>query len=449
MEELWNRVLSVLRERTNESNFNHWFKPIRPLSVDGATWNLAVPNRFLQDWIRDNYLDILERTLSETLEIPAEIRLTVAEPPAPRRRKERVSPAVSASPAVAPALAEPSIGLPMNESFTFRTFVIGASNEFAHAACKAVADQPGKAYNPLFLYGGTGLGKTHLLQAIGAEIRRRDGRMRVGYITSERFITELINAISHNKMTDFKTRYRDSCDVLLMDDIQFIAGKSSTQEEFFHTFNFLFDGGRQIVVTSDQYPQEIRNLDQRIRSRLQSGLVADIKSPDLETRAAILKKKAVQHRVVLDDEVLRYLAKNIRSNVRELEGSLIQLKAYASLTNAPVDLDVAKDVLKNVIQSRSTRQSCEQIQRRVCRYFEISQQDMLSKSRARKLVIPRQIAIYLVKKYTQLSLTDIGQHFGGKDHSTVIASINRVERMMSEDIGVQDTVRALEKQLEN
>ena len=449
MEELWNRVLSVLRERTNESNFNHWFKPIRPLFVDGATWSLSVPNRFLQDWIRDNYLDILERTLSETLEAPAEIRLSVAEPPAPRKKKERPSAPVGETPRPSGAKRGPDIGLPMNESFTFRTFVIGASNEFAHAACKAVADQPGKAYNPLFLYGGTGLGKTHLLQAIGAEIRRKDSKARVGYITSERFITELINAISHNKMADFKTRYRDHCDVLLMDDIQFIAGKSSTQEEFFHTFNFLFDGGRQIVVTSDQYPQEIRNLDQRIRSRLQSGLVADIRSPDLETRAAILKKKAVQHRVVLDDEVLHYLAKNIRSNVRELEGSLIQLKAYASLTNAPVDLEVAKDVLKNVIHSRPTRQNCEQIQRRVCRYFEISQQDMLSKSRTRKLVIPRQIAIYLVKKYTPLSLTDIGQHFGGKDHSTVIASINRVERMMSEDISVQDTVRALEKQLEN
>ena len=313
---------------------------------------------------------------------------------------------------------------------------------------RAVATRPGTAYNPLFIYGGTGLGKTHLLQAIGHQIEKQHPKLRVAYVTSERFMNELINSIAKNQMAEFKLRYRDRCDVLLMDDIQFIAGKTSTQEEFFHTFNFLFESGKQVVVTSDQYPQEIKTLDERLRSRLQSGLVADIKAPDLETRAAILRRKSELDHFQLDDDVLAFLAKNIKSNVRELEGSLIRLEAYASLTGAQISLANARDVLRDFLHSLPEKMDIKRIQEKVCKYFKISLGEMLSKSRQRQLVVPRQIAIYLTKAYTDLSLTEIGSRFGGKDHSTVIASINRIEQLMAEDMNIRHSVEALEKQLE-
>ncbi len=451
MGDIWQRVVATLRERTNEHNFNLWFRPIRLLDITDTHWVLSVPNGFLRDWITDNYLDILERSLYEVTREDKKVRIeieavtqsdsvasdsapTSAARPPKRRRRTKV---------------KPTIGIPLNERFRFDRFVIGASNEFAHAACQAVARQPGGSYNPLFIYGGTGLGKTHLLQAIGYEALRLHPETRVAYITSERFMSELIQSISSNQMADFKRRYRDMCDVLLMDDIQFLAGKSSTQEEFFHTFNFLFESGKQVVVTSDQYPQEIKTLDERIRSRLRSGLVADIKTPDLETRAAILKKKADLDGFAIDDDVLRFLAKNVRSNVRELEGSLIRLEAYISLTGASCNMETAKEVLRSFIQTLPPDLNAVQIQKRVCKYFSVSQNDLLSKSRARKLVIPRQIAMFLVKRYTDLSLKDIGASFGGKDHSTVIAAINRVERLLAEDMKTRDTIDALEKQLVN
>ncbi|RJO66266.1 MAG: chromosomal replication initiator protein DnaA [Myxococcales bacterium] len=443
----WQRVLDTLRERTNEHNFNLWFRPIRLVSVEDDVWRLAVPNRFLRDWITDNYLDIIERTLYEVVAKPARVSLVVdpgptdataaSEPPAARPRRPVRGPA-----------KRPDIGMALNSRFVFANFVVGPSNEFAHAACMAVAKQPGKAYNPLFLYGGTGLGKTHLLQAVGHAAANGKGALRVAYVTSERFMNELINSIATNQMAEFRRRYRDQCDILLMDDIQFIAGKTSTQEEFFHTFNVLFESGKQVVVTSDQYPQEIKTLDERLRSRLSSGLVADIRKPDLETRMAILTKKAEADNFSLDDEVLRFLAKNIKSNIRELEGSLIRLEAFASLTGAAIDLAVAKDVLKNFIQKLPRQIACDDIQNRVCKYFQIKRADMLSKSRARNVVVPRQIAMYLVKSYTDLSLSEIGGQFGGKDHSTVIASIQRIERLMAEDMSIRDSIKALEKQLE-
>ena len=447
MEYVWNRVLDLLLERTNESNFNLWFKPIRFVGVRASIWTLCVPNRFFRDWIIDHYLDVLERTLFEATGKPFQIELIV----------ESSSPGASLSDVKAskPAHAgkrrnrkSNELWQSLNPRFVFDTFVVGSSNEFAHASCLAVSREPGKSYNPLFIYGGTGLGKTHLLQAIGHKLTGDSQQKKVAYVTSEFFVHEMITSIATNQMSNFKRRFRNSCDVLLMDDIQFIAGKSSTQEEFFHTFNFLFESGKQIVVTSDQFPQEITALDERIRSRLQSGLVADIHEPDLETRTAILKKKAELDGFNISEDVLEYLAENFRSNVRELEGSLIRLEAHTSLTGAVITVETARKVLRKTIKhNRDIQLSCRRIQEKVCSYFKIKLHDMNSKSRARKFVFPRQIAMYLVKRYTNLSFSDIGSKFGDKDHSTVIASIRRIENLMAEDINIRHTVESLEKQV--
>lgn len=446
-EPAWDRVLDALKEKTNSHNFNLWFKPIRVVEVTDEAWILAVPNGFLRDWITDNYSDILERSLYEVLQKRVSVELKVETESCPKKPE----PARPLNPKPLKKLKKrnvPVLGQVLNPKFVFERFVVGKSNEFANAACQAVATQPGTAYNPLFLYGGTGLGKTHLLQAVGHLAIKKNPNLRVAYLTSERFISELINAIKSNDMAEFKRRYRDTCDILLMDDIQFIAGKSSTQEEFFHTFNFLFESGKQIVVTSDQYPQEIKSLDERIRSRLQSGLVADIKAPDIETRMAILTRKAELDGFEIDNEVVKFLAKNIKSNVREMEGSLIRLEAFASLTGTSISLAIAKDVLKDVIGAFGVVPDCENIQKKVCSYFKIKQKDMLSRSRKRTVLIPRQIAMYLVKEYTDLSLSEIGTRFGGKDHTTVMSSLSRIEQLMSEDMSVRNNIEALEKQLE-
>lgn len=449
MESLWLQVLGLLRERTNEHNFNLWFKPIEPKSNADGTWVLEVPNLFFRDWLVDHYQDVLQKAFFEVTGTPVVLDVRVASSNGEAHEQISFLDAPAPAPKAKRAKKEaPELGLALNPRLSFQSFVVGPSNEFAHAAARAVANRPGAAYNPLFIYGGTGLGKTHLLQAVGHQIEKQHPKLRVAYVTSERFMNELINSIAKNQMAEFKLRYRDRCDVLLMDDIQFIAGKTSTQEEFFHTFNFLFESGKQVVVTSDQYPQEIKTLDERLRSRLQSGLVADIKAPDLETRAAILRKKSELDHFTLDDDVLAFLAKNIKSNVRELEGSLIRLEAYASLTGAQISLANAREVLRDFLHSLPEKLDIKRIQEKVCKYFKISLGEMLSKSRQRQLVVPRQIAIYLTKTYTDLSLTEIGSRFGGKDHSTVIASINRVEQLMAEDMNIRHSVEAIEKQLE-
>lgn len=443
---IWKNVLETLRDKTNEQNFNLWFNPLQVDDVTDDSWILRVPNRFMKDWITDHYQDILEHAFYEVLHHQPKIFLVVD----PNPSSETVSGASKSTKAKRPRKRKTpqTLGLPLNFKFVFDSFVVGPSNEFAQAACRAVADHPGSSYNPLFLYGGTGLGKTHLLQAIGHMTLSKNSKARVIYITSERFVSDMVNSIATNQMSNFKRRYRDQCDVLLMDDIQFIAGKSSTQDEFFHTFNFLFESGKQIVVTSDKYPQEIKALDERIRSRLSSGLVADIQAPDIETRMAILQRKARSDGFELDEEVLRFLAKYIKSNVRELEGSLIRLEAYSSLTGGSISLASARNLLKEVVDQRPANLSSKKIQKRVCNYFDIKLSDMHSKSRARKLVVPRQIAMYLVKRYTDLSLSDIGSKFGGKDHTTVISSLKRIERLMSEDMNIRNSIEALEKQLE-
>ncbi|MBI4366046.1 MAG: chromosomal replication initiator protein DnaA, partial [Deltaproteobacteria bacterium] len=341
------------------------------------------------------------------------------------------------------------IAEPLNPRYNFARFVVGANSQFAHAACKSVADLPGGHYNPLFIYGGVGLGKTHLLNAVGLALQERHPDLRILYIGSERFVNELINSIRYDKMGDFRRKYRESCDVLLIDDIQFIAGKERTQEEFFHTFNTLYDSQRQIIVTSDKFPKDMNGLEERLRSRFEWGLIADIQPPDLETRVAILRKKADADRIVLPDEVANYLAQQIRSNVRELEGSLIRLSAYASLNGRPITIDLAREILKNMVRDGDQRCSIEAVQKLVADYYQIKVPELKSARRMRHLAFPRQIAMYLCKKHIKSSFPEIGQKFGGKDHTTVIHACRKIDLALKSNPRLRDDIEFLEKSLAN
>ncbi len=455
MNKVWDEVLASIRQRTNEYNFNIWFRPIRCTGTDleTKTVSLELPNKFTKDWVQQHYVDIIEDEVNKSLGETMKIELSVSEQPvvsapaaakpsaaAPRKRPSR--------PTLATVKPQPVIGCELNPAFTFDSFVSGPNSDFAYAACLAVANDPGKNYNPLFLYGGTGVGKTHLLQAIAHRVNKTHPHLRVMFTTSERFTNEMITAISQNSPEQFRSKYRNQCDLLLVDDIEFIAGKTRTMEEFFHTFNELYEGRKHIVITSDQYPQDIKALDERLRSRLTSGLVCDIKMPDLETRMAILRKKAEMDRVEVSDKVIEFLARNFRHNVREMEGSLIRLEAYSSLTHTPISLDMAKDLLKEALQNREPDLNGQKIQKEVCRTFNIRLSDLKSKRRTQNLVYPRQIAMFLIKRHLSLPLSEIGHLFGGKDHTTVISSVNKIERLIGEDKTTRDTIENLEKQLE-
>jgi chromosomal replication initiator protein len=330
----------------------------------------------------------------------------------------------------------------LNPKYTFETFVVGSSNQFVHAGCLAVGEQLSKAYNPLFIYGGVGLGKTHLLHAIGHLVLRRNGRLRLSYVSSEKFTNDLINAIRFDSTVEFRNRYR-SLDLLLIDDIQFIAGKERTQEEFFHTFNELYDSTKQIVISSDSLPREIPTLEERLRSRFEWGLIADIQPPDLETKAAILRKKAQAEAVRLPDEVSLFIAKNVQSNIRELEGSLVRLIAYASLTGREISLELAQETLKELNAERAKVITLGAIQRAVADFFRVKVEDLKSKDRNQGIVLPRQVAMYLSRTMTASSLPAIGEAFGGKDHTTVIHSCEKIKRRLAGDDGFRRQIESL------
>src|SRR4030095_4089661 len=329
--------------------------------------------------------------------------------------------------------------------YTFETFVVGSSNQFAHAAAKAVAGAPAKTYNPLFVYGGVGLRKTHLLSAIGYSSLMKTPSARIIYISGENFTNELINSIRYERMFEFRKKFRDSCDVFLVDDVQFIAGKEGTTEELFHTFNYLCESRKQVVMTSDRFPKDIPQLEERLRSRFEWGLIADIQAPDTETRVAILKKKAEHDRVLLPDDVAMFLATNIRSNVRELEGSLIRVSAFASLVGSEISLDLAKEVLKNLLPDPSRHLTVEAIQKLVADHYNIKLAELKSARRLKTLTGPRQIAMYLCRKHVKSSFPELGLKFGGKDHSTVVHAVQKVERRLSEDPSFRKEVDSLEK----
>ena len=405
---------------------------------------IEVPNKFIRDWISDNYLHLIKYELFKITGREHNIVFSINEENSPEEK-----PPISSTPEEKPkATIEKKSYEGLNPKYSFDTFVVGSSNQFSHAASRAVANLPALAYNPLFIYGGVGLGKTHLLNAIGLEILRTQKHLKVLYVHAEHFTNELINSIRYEKMFEFRKKYRESCDVLLMDDIQFIAGKERTQEEFFHTFNFLYESRRQVVVTSDRFPKDIPQLEERLRSRFEWGLIADIQAPDIETRVAILKKKAEEDGIALPHEVAMYLATHIRQNVRELEGSLIRLSAFSSLSGNEISLDMVREVLKNLLPDRNRFLSVETIQKMVADHYHIKISDLKSPRRLKTLAHPRQIAMYLCRKHVKSSFPELGMKFGGKDHSTVVHAVQKIERLLPNDSSLKSEISSLEKILQ-
>ncbi|HEY3160468.1 MAG TPA: chromosomal replication initiator protein DnaA [Vicinamibacterales bacterium] len=420
---IWDQILGRIETKVNRHSFSTWFRPTAFVADGGRSITVRVPNALFKDWLTKHYSVVLTEALAEVRRAETSL-VFVAEP------------GVVPPPVDEPILTEEteeaaSDGLTpagLNPRYTFDTFIVGPSNQFAHAACRAVAEAPSRSYNPLFIYGGVGLGKTHLMHAIGQFVLQHDRNVKLTYISSERFMNEMINAVRHDGIIDFRERYR-GVDVLLVDDIQFVAGKEGTQTEFFHTFNALYDAQKQIVLSSDRPPHEIQALEERLRSRFEWGLIADIQSPDLETKIAILKRKAEAEAVPLPDNVALYIAGRIKSNIRELEGSLIRLIAYASLTGRQISLELTQDVLKNVIEQDYKAITIESIQKFVSEYYQLKLGELKSKNNSKSIALPRQIAMYMCKTLTHASLPEIGRSFGGKHHSTVIHSIKKVDEL--------------------
>ncbi len=425
---IWDQVLSRVETKINRHSFYTWFKPTALVTDGGTAITVRVPNPLFKDWLTKHYSVILSEALAE-VHRPGASLVFVDEgaPLAPPPVED--PPAIDA---VTDERGAASSSGGLNRRYTFDTFIVGPSNQFAHAACRAVAEAPSRSYNPLFIYGGVGLGKTHLMHAIGQYVLQHDASLRLTYISSERFMNEMINALRYDRILDFRERYR-SVDVLLVDDIQFVSGKEGTQTEFFHTFNALYDAQKQIVLSSDRPPHEIPALEERLRSRFEWGLIADIQPPDIETRVAILKRKAEAEAVPLPDSVAMYIAGRIKSNIRELEGSLIRLIAYASLTGREISLELTKDVLKHVLDQDEKAVTIETIQRFVSDYYQMKIAELKSRNNAKSVAMPRQIAMYLCKNLTNASLPEIGRSFGGKHHSTVIHSIKKVEELRKRD----------------
>ena len=425
---VWDLVLAKVEAKVNRHSFFTWFKPTSFVGDDGQTLTIRVPNPLFKDWLTKHYTVVLDEALLEAGRSGTSLAFQAADADPAGEPVSVVEPGVGVTVSDAPA----GVAQGLNPRYTFDTFVVGPSNQFAHAACRAVAEAPSLSYNPLFIYGGVGLGKTHLMHAIGQYVVHHGAGLRLTYISSERFMNEMINAVRYDRILEFRERYR-SVDVLLVDDIQFVAGKEGTQNEFFHTFNALYDAQKQIVLSSDRPPHEIPRLEERLRSRFEWGLIADVQPPNLETKVAILRKKADTEAIPLPDNVAMYIASRIKSNIRELEGSLIRLLAYASLTNRTISLELAQEVLRHVIDHDDRAVTLEQIQKHVADYYQLKVVDLKSRNNAKSVSMPRQVAMYVCKMLTHASLPEIGKHFGGKHHSTVIHSIKKVEHMRKND----------------
>lgn len=439
MDALWQRALPELREELGKQNFETWVKPIRFSEHKGNEVRLDVPSKFFRDWLTDHFVEPMERVLTALACHEVKVHLTVDEQLQTKTVSARVERRIDRD---QPQRANNNL-IP---KYTFDNFVVGASNQFAHAASMAVANQPGEHYNPLFIYGGVGLGKTHLVNAIGHRASNRRPTLKVVYLSSESFMNELIGSLRRDKMDEFKTKFRN-VDLLILDDVQFIAGKERTQEEFFHTFNSLYESHKQIVITSDKFPKEIPGLEDRLRNRFEWGLIADIQPPDMETRVAILQKKAETEAVQLPHEVAIFLAANIDSNVRELEGSLTRLGAFASLTKSTITVDLTKEVLRNTLKGAQREITVEGIQKTICDYYNIKIGDLKAKRRTKNVAFPRQVAMYLCRKYTETSFPSIGDKFGGRDHSTVIHASKTIEKKIKDDPYMQTTIEKLERNL--
>jgi chromosomal replication initiator protein len=437
---IWDQVLARIETKVNRHSFHTWFKPTGFVADDGRGLTIRVPNALFKDWLTKHYSVVLAEALRE-VGCPDVILLFVAGPGDAAPAVGEARPTELAAPPV-PTAPEATQLSGLNPRYAFDTFIVGPSNQFAHAACRAVAEAPSRSYNPLFIYGGVGLGKTHLMHAIGQYVLQHGAGLKLTYISSERFMNEMINAVRYDRILDFRERYR-SVDVLLVDDIQFVAGKEGTQNEFFHTFNALYDAQKQIVLSSDRPPHEIPQLEERLRSRFEWGLIADVQPPNLETKVAILKKKAETEAIPLPDNVALYIASKIKSNIRELEGSLIRLIAFASLTGRTITVELAQEVLRNVIDHDERAVTIEQIQKYVADYYQLKLGDLKSRNNAKSIAMPRQVAMYLCKKLTQASLPEIGKSFGGKHHSTVIHSINKVDDLRKKDGDFNSLINSL------
>lgn len=457
-EGVWEQFLSEIKGRIGLQNFRTWFEPLVLLYITEDTIHVAAPNEIFQTWIYEHFSEeihlsfkslgmpsrsisfIFNRTNSEAMVAgqSAQAYLKTSK----HIDYSEINDDFSASRFVD---IDP-LETPLNPKYLFETFVVGSSNQFAHAAAQAVADSPAKTYNPLYIYGGVGLGKTHLMHAVGHFIRSRNKNQKLVYISSEKFMNELINAIRYDKTLTFREKYR-SIDVLLIDDIQFIAGKERTQEEFFHTFNALYDSQKQIVISSDCAPKDIPTLEERLHSRFEWGLIADIQPPDLETKVAILRRKAELDRIDLKDDVALFIASKIKSNIRELEGSLVRLIAYSSLKKHPIDLELAQEVLRNIIDEDDSVTTIEAIQKVVAAHYGLKVSDLKSKNNSRNIALPRQVAMYLCKTLTRASLPEIGREFGGKHHTTVLHSINKISSMCETDKNFHNLINKLTSSL--
>jgi chromosomal replication initiator protein len=414
----WDEVLAKVETKVNRHSFATWFRPTQFLRQDGRSLLVRVPNPQFKEWLAKNYHGVIVEALSEVGRSDLQIAFDC-------------EPEVHAAPEGA-SEREVAVTASLNPKYTFESFVVGASNQFAHAAARAVAEIPSKSYNPLFLYGGVGLGKTHLMHAVGHYIQARNRQLNLVYISSDRFINEMINAIRFDRLPAFRQKYR-TIDVLLVDDIQFIAGKDRTQEEFFHIFNALHDAQKQIVISSDCPPRQIPTLEERLHSRFEWGLIADIQPPDIETKVAILRKKAEAERVEIPENVALFIASKVRTNIRELEGSLIRLIAYASLTGRDIDLGLAQEILRDLLHTDEKPITIEMIQKFVADHYNVKLAELKAKNNSKAVAVPRQIAMYLTKTLTHASLPEIGKGFGGKHHSTVIHSVRKIDTLRKRD----------------
>jgi chromosomal replication initiator protein len=444
----WGGILTALRQQTDQQIVEHWLVGSKGYFADSETMIIEVPNQFTHEWIISHYGGLILQIARSLCKNPAlQVRYTISAVSGEVEKNDEIPPQETAKPVVTESVPSAAKGeIFLNSKYLFSTFVVGPSNRFAHAAALAVAESPAKAYNPLFIYGGVGLGKTHLMQAIGHFLLEKNRSLKILYIPSERFTNHLISAIQNRAMSKFREKYRNM-DILLIDDVQFIAGKESTQEEFFHTFNTLYDSHKQVVVTSDRSPKEIPRLEERLISRFEWGLVTDIQPPDLETRVAILRKKAERDTLVIPDEVTDFIAQKFRLNIRELEGALIRVVANSSVMNQPITLAGTKEILKNLLVESEERLSMEGIQEAVANYFQVSASDMKAKRKTRSIVYPRQIAIFLIRELTPHSLSEIGVQFGGRDHTTVLHACEKIAKEIQTNDQVRKTINHLTLQL--
>lgn len=437
LSELWQRTLDILENELSSNSFDTWMRYTQLVDFRGNVMVILVPNEFAKDWLESRYYNLIKNTLQLLVNEDVQLEFVLNTPHPKNSKKDAAQWQVRA-----PQLDE-TLSTPLNPKYTFDTFIIGNSNRFAHAAALAVAETPAKAYNPLFIYGGVGLGKTHLMQAIGHHVLAQLSRLKVMYVSSEKFTNDLINSIRDDKTEEFRTKYRN-IDVLLVDDIQFLAGKERTQEEFFHTFNALHEANKQIIISSDRPPKEIPTLEDRLRSRFEWGLITDIQPPDLETRIAILRKKSTLENLNLPNDVLVFIANKVQSNIRELEGALIRVAALTSLTNQRITPELAADALKDLAGfSKPQPITIAFIQERVSSYFSLRLEDFKSKRRTRSVAFPRQVAMYLCRELTDASLPQIGHEFGGRDHTTVIHACEKISSQIGKDAVLDKTIKEI------